>query len=176
MSFVIGASRYLGIDPSLAASGFVVMEERDGGNSCEILEAGTIKTRADQPIGERLGHIQATVSSVMSMYKPANVSMEGYAMGAKFNREAMGEVGGVIKLTLWGFGIDPVIWPVPSWRKVVLGKTMPKDEVRLAVYQRYGVDLKDMNQLEAFCVATAEFLAVHGAGRPRPKKSRKLSD
>jgi Holliday junction resolvasome RuvABC endonuclease subunit len=167
--------RILGIDPSLSATGLAIIETRDGNQSCDVLHVRTIKTTPREVLGDRLGKIVAELTSVMSEYKPDAVAMEGYSMGSTFNREAMGEVGGVIKLALWGFGVDPKIWPVQSWRKAVFAEKLVKDEVRLKTFQRYGVDLKDMNQLEAFCVAVAEFLAAHGGHRPRPKKSRKAS-
>lgn len=163
----------MGIDPSLTGTGVVVIEERESGQSCDILYAATLKTSPDQPLGFRLGYIVAGITSAMSAYQPDAVAMEGYAMGSKFARESMGEVGGVIKLALWGFAVEPKIWPVQSWRKALFAAKVVKDEVRLKVFQQYGVDLKDMNQLEAFCVGVAEWLATHGGHRPKPKPKRK---
>lgn len=167
--------RILGIDPSLSGTGLVVIEDVIGSEPL-IVTRTTAKTSPGVPQGERLSTITGTLTSLMGMYQPDHVAIEGYAMGAKFQREVMGEVGGAIKLALWGYGVDPITWAPGSWRKALFNNgSLKKDRIQIEAFQRYGVDLKDTNQLEAFCVARAEFAAQSGAPRPRPKKSRKVS-
>lgn len=161
-------TRIMGIDPSMTGCGLALIV--DG----KLSLAQTISTPADWTRGHRLEEIETRAESFLLEYHADHVAMEGYAFASKYNREEMGEVGGVLKAMLYHHGFEPTIWANASWKKTVLvnGK-LPKDEVRLAVFQRYNVAIKDMNQVEAFCVAMAEYLAQSGAPRPKPKPKRK---
>jgi Holliday junction resolvasome RuvABC endonuclease subunit len=163
--------RILGIDPSLTGCGLALVE--DG----RYIGSQLVSTPAEWLRGQRLAHIANAVRVSVKNWDIVIVAMEGYAFGSPFNREEMGEVGGVIKATLYAMGIEPVIWPNPSWKKALLGVgSLKKEDLKLPVFQRYGVEIKDMNELEAYCVAMAEHLAQSGkAARPvaKPKKGRK---
>jgi Holliday junction resolvasome RuvABC endonuclease subunit len=159
----------MGIDPSLTGCGLVMIVDGD------LKVAKTVSTPATDTRGARLTNIASEVDHFWEKFgRPDFVAMEGYAFGSPFNREEMGEVGGVIKLTLFSRGIEPVIWPNTSWKKAVLGKgNVKKEDLKLPVFQRYGVEITDMNQVEAFCVAQAEHLAQIGkAARPVVKTKR----
>jgi crossover junction endodeoxyribonuclease RuvC len=160
--------RIMGIDPSLTGCGLVLLT--DG----FLKVRKTVSTPASDERGKRLDEISEEVASFILLFKPDVIAIEGYAFGSQFNREEMGEVGGVIKRTIWSSGIEFHIWPNTSWKKVVLGKgNVKKEDVKLPVFQRYNVELSDMNQVEAFCVAMAEHLAQTGmAGRPVVKTKR----
>ncbi len=162
--------RIMGIDPSLTGCGLVLIS---GG---QLKVAQTVGTSAKDLRGMRLEQISEGVAKFIESYMPDFVAMEGYSFGSKFNREEMGEVGGVIKLTLWAASIEPIIWPNYSWKQAVLGKgkgKTKKEDLKLPVFQKFGVDLADMNQVEAFCVAMAEHLAqAKPELRPVPKKKR----
>jgi Holliday junction resolvasome RuvABC endonuclease subunit len=162
--------RIMGIDPSLTGCGLVLVA--DG----ELKVARVISTDSKDPRGQRLEQISEAVASFLISFKPDMAAMEGYSFGSKFNREEMGEVGGVIKYTLWAASIDPMIWPNYSWKQALLGKgkgQTKKEDLRLPIFQKYGVDIPDMNNLEAFCVAMAEHLAQSNPSlRPVPKKKR----
>lgn len=161
-------ARILGIDPSMTGCGLAMLI--DG----QLKLAQTISTPPDWTRGHRLEEIETGVEAFLLGYGADIVAMEGYAFGAKFNREEMGEVGGVIKAMLYHHNVEPAIWQNTSWKKLVFGNgKLPKDEIRLAAFQRYGVAIKDMNQVEAFCVAMAEHMASTGSPRPKPKPKRK---
>lgn len=165
--------RVLGIDPSLTATGLAIVA--DG----ELAWHHVIKTSSDESEGGRLARIAAMLNETLHTYYDMldEVAIEGYAMGAKFNRESMGQVGGVIKMKLFEHGYEPAIWPPHAWRKVVLGNAkLAKDMVRIETYKRFGVDIADHNALEAYCVAMAEVMAQTGAKRPRPKKRKPVQE
>lgn len=177
--------RIMGIDPSLTGCGLVMLHAESG----RVIAQQVVGTPASDPRGKRLGDI---ARSVVTFYREAGppdvVAMEDYAFGSPFNRESMGEVGGIIKAALWRLvrnlvgeegtyviHVEPVLWPNHSWKKAVLGKgNVKKEDLKLPIFQKYGVEIADMNILEAFCVATAERLAqVNPLLRPAPKKSRR---
>jgi Holliday junction resolvasome RuvABC endonuclease subunit len=159
--------KILGIDPSMTGSGLALIV--DG----HFKVAQTISTSAEWTRGNRLSYIAMEVESFIETFQPDFVAIEGYSFGSQFNREEMGEVSGVIKAKLFDRNIEPAIWQNTSWKKLVLGAQFKKDEVRLEVFRRYNLAIKDMNQVEAFCVGMAEHLAQSGAPRPVKKPKRK---
>ena len=169
MDFEASKVRILGIDPSLTGCGLVVLV--DG----ELKVATTISTPAKDARGKRLLEISNGVIHFWREHgRPDFVAMEDYSYGSPFNRESMGEVGGVIKLALYGLGVEPMLWPNQSWKKAVLGKgNLKKEDLKLPIFKKFGVEIDSMDQLEAFCVARAEFEAqANPALRPIPKKKR----
>lgn len=160
--------RILGIDPSLTGCGLAVVE--DG----KFVWSRVVSTPADQARGGRLVRIGHEVALEAKSWEPVTIAMEGYALAARFNREAMGEVGGVIKYALADrHGCEPAIWqPSSAWKLVLGSGKQAKDTIRLQVFQRYGVDLKTTHEVDAFVIAMAEYLAQTGAPRPRPKKRK----
>jgi Holliday junction resolvasome RuvABC endonuclease subunit len=160
--------KIMGIDPSLTGCGLALVV--DG----ELKMTKVISTPATETRGARLMTIATEIDKFVTDFEPTTVALEGYAFGSPFNREEMGEVGGVIKLTLHSLGMEPFVWPNTSWKKAVLGAgNVKKEDLKLPVFQKYGVEISDMNALEAFCVAMAEHLAQIGkAARPVVKTKR----
>lgn len=160
--------RIMGIDPSLTGCGLALVI--DG----HLKVAQTVSTPAKDPRGKRLDDISEAVASFIIIYKPDFIAMEGYSFGSSYNREEMGEVGGVIKRVLYAADIEPMIWQNTSWKKVALGNgKLKKEDVKVVAYKRYEVDISDSNQVEAFCVAMAEHMAqANPVLRPIPKKKR----
>lgn len=177
------AVRIMGIDPSLTGCGLVMV------NNGELKTTNVLSTPASDPRGKRLGDIAQGVATFYRDFGPPDVvAMEDYAFGSPYNRESMGEVGGIIKAALWRLTksrfnendtvtivhVEPVLWPNQSWKKAVLGKGgIKKEDLKLPVFQKFGVEISDMNALEAFCVAMAEHLAQSNPSlRPVPKKPK----
>jgi Holliday junction resolvasome RuvABC endonuclease subunit len=160
--------RIMGIDPSLSGCGLVLII--DG----QLKVAQTVSTKAKDVKGQRLEQLSEEVAKFLIHFKPDFVAMEDYSYGSPYNRESMGEVGGIIKYTLWAAGIEPMLWPNQSWKKVLFGKgNLKKEDLKLPVFQKFRVELDDMNQVEAFCVARAEFEAqANPTLRPVPKKKK----
>lgn len=160
--------RILGIDPGMASIGMALI---DAG---EFVRSWEFKTPADWARGERLSILGHHLRGVVDVARADIVSLEGYALGARFGREQMGEVGGVIRYVLREhYGCEAAVWQVKSAWKTVFGSgVQAKDTIRLQVFQRYGVDLKTTHEVDAFVVAMAEHLAQTGGQRPRPKKRK----
>lgn len=88
-----------------------------------------------------------------------HICMEGYANGAKFGREGMGEIGGLTKVVLAEhFGLaDRVGFPTfvqPLQVKMFAGDTKAKkDDLKLLVYKKWGATLYDDNLCDAYILA-----------------------
>ena len=88
---------------------------------------------------------------VLSACKGADlVSMEGYAYGAKNQREALGELGGVVKVALYEAGIPYMTVPPTVIKKVATGKgTAPKEAVLVAAVKRLNYGGANHNESDA---------------------------
>jgi crossover junction endodeoxyribonuclease RuvC len=87
-----------------------------------------------------------------------HVAMEGYANGAKFGREAMGECGAAVKLALldWYSPEKELSYPTiiePMQVKSFAGCGNSKQEMLLTVYKKWGVEFRDDNLADAFVIA-----------------------
>ena len=104
---------------------------------------------------DRLRDIQNFL--VTWLYKFDNkvdVAMEGYAFGSQM-ANMLGELGGMVKLTLLDFNIYPLIVPPTSLKKYVTGKGqgVPKSQMLLHVYKKWNVDITDDNAADSYALA-----------------------
>lgn len=66
--------RVLGVDPGLTATGYAVVEELSG--RFRLLAQGTVRTRATNPLPERLGLIHRELAKVVNTWNPSALSLE----------------------------------------------------------------------------------------------------
>jgi Holliday junction resolvasome RuvABC endonuclease subunit len=89
-----------------------------------------------------------------------HVCIEGYAHGAKFGREQAGELGAVVKLAL---RLHPRLWN-PSCYPTIVAPTQvkqfaassgsaKKEDMKLNVYKRWGVEFKTNDEADAYVLA-----------------------
>lgn len=136
---------YLGLDLSLTATG--IAELSDVGFGAITLDTG--KKRGN----DRLQYIRERIALRLEGCK--GVGIEGYAMGAKFNREAMGELGGIVRMLLWERGVPYVNIAPNALKKFITGKgnASGKGLVMVEVYKRYQITAEDDNQADALVLA-----------------------
>lgn len=109
--------------------------------------------------GMRLGDIYVSLTTLftrfLDSYDEIHIAMEGYANGRTFNREKMGELGGIVKMAhATVFGSDPTIVPPTSLKKFVTGKgTASKDDMVKAVQTKWSPDVKNNNIADAYGLA-----------------------
>ena len=132
-----------GLDLSLTSTGVVTLSEDRGPVS------KTIQTKAKG--AERLVVIESEIHNHLLEYPPKLVVIEGYAYGSKHNREACGELGGVVKASLYLLDHDYIVVPPTRLKKYVSAKK--KDEVRLAVYKLWGFEAKTDDEIDAYVLA-----------------------
>jgi hypothetical protein len=136
---------HVGIDQSY--SGFAITVLR-GENQW------TTVYKSDKRGIERLKDIQVHVMETLFNFEIIDVAMEGYAFGSQM-ANMLGELGGMVKLTLLDFGIYPLIVPPTNLKKYVTGKGngVPKSQMLLYVYKKWGVEFTDDNAADSYSLA-----------------------
>lgn len=165
---------WIGLDPSYSGFGFiglVASHAIPGG-------LGTLEGQMAFPPSEagrggvRLARIYRVLTdflgSLAGNYRVRGVAIEGYAPGAKFNREILGELGGITRLVVhqvYGEICGPaLIVPPSSLKKFATGKgNAPKDNVLLAVFKKWGVEFKSNDLADAYTAARIAYAADNGA-------------
>lgn len=101
----------LGVDPGLAETGWGVIQQSAISNQLsaerwEVLGYGSIKTKAGEPLAERLSKIHREVLSLIEKYKPDIVAIEELFFGANVKTAMkVGEARGVVLLTCGTLGV-----------------------------------------------------------------------
>ncbi len=138
----------LGIDPSLTGTGV-----------CLIDEAAQIHRLATLRPPDTLDRIQRLVwirNQVQAFYNLAQVAfIEHYSFGSRNQLPYLGELGGLLRVSMYGF--LPFYEIAPStMKKYVCGKGNVKKNVVLEqCFRRYNVGsetLTDDNQVDAYCL------------------------
>lgn len=66
--------KILGVDPGLTATGYAVVASSDRG--FRLLAQGTVRTRAEDPLPDRLGKIHEELAQVMVTWDPEGLALE----------------------------------------------------------------------------------------------------
>jgi Holliday junction resolvasome RuvABC endonuclease subunit len=132
---------HIGIDPSYSAYAVIVHVAHTGATDVHELLFDFSPARAGRE-GARLMHIRSTLTARLDAIRKAfdvrAVVTEGYAPSSKFNREVMGELGGITKLVLAELFDEWQLYTAsPSaLKKFVTGSgNAPKDNVLLQVFK-----------------------------------------
>lgn len=139
---------YMGLDLSLTGTGIVVIDENS-----EVVVSETIKN--DMRGMQRLEYIKSKVSYRVGNCDPVVICIEDYAMGIRVGQTfSIGELGGVIKLYLYGVHKDPVLVSPTKLKKFVTGKGVAdKDIMMMYVFKNFGFEAPDNNQADAYGLA-----------------------
>lgn len=146
---------WVGIDQSYSGFAITVLSED---SSYE-----TTVAKFDSAGGERLSEIQSHLADTLARTKECcpvqDVAMEGYAYGSIMANK-LGELGGVVKLTLHGItelgdGKNPMIVPPTSLKKYVTGRGngVQKNQMLLQVFKKWGVEFPDDNAADSYGLA-----------------------
>lgn len=144
----------MGIDASLTATGVA------------ILSKGKIKHFVLSPPkgmdrgAARLFWFYHEFTELLARYKPVFVAIEGYSFGSKNGREALGELGGILRMALFNANREPLVVPPTSLKTFATGSgNAPKDQVMMQAYKRWGIETGNNNECDA-CVLAIMGLAV----------------
>lgn len=144
---VVGSPVWLGIDQSF--SGFAITALGDAGFYTEVY-------KSDKRGTDRLKDIQSHVMDwLVEFDQIQDVAMEGYAYAGAGMVYNLGELGGMVKLTLLEFGIYPLIVPPTNLKKYAAGKGngVSKSQMLLNVYKTWGVEFTDDNAADSYVLA-----------------------
>ena len=87
-------------------------------------------------------------------FKQVYIAMEGYAFGARLNREKLGELGGIVKLTSRLVLLqDPISIPPTTLKQYVTGKGTASKEDMVAAVQKWDDSITDNNLADAYGLA-----------------------
>jgi Holliday junction resolvasome RuvABC endonuclease subunit len=142
-------SVYVGIDQSYSGFAITLFDPETKNHQTTVYsskEKGTTRLKDIQ------NHLMDTL--VMGDHKLLDVAMEGYAFGSQM-ANMLGELGGMVKLTLLDFGIHPMIVPPTNLKKFVTGKGngVPKSQMLLFVYKKWGETFTDDNAADSYSLA-----------------------
>jgi hypothetical protein len=160
--------RYVGIDQSYTGFAFVSIDA-DGNDV-----VGNLKSFDRKQAGgiERLLSIYQHLFSLLTETEDvAHICMEGYSNASKFGREQAGELGAIVKLSIYdhfdrfadGYGDlrYPTIVTPSTLKKFTTGSgAAKKSGMMLAVYKKWGFETSDDNLADAYSLARVA-MAVH---------------
>ncbi|MFJ2114476.1 hypothetical protein ACIOEX_21720 [Streptomyces sp. NPDC087850] len=163
---------YVGIDQSYSGFGFAVYNDPSGIYTTKTgkWEAKKFRSQSDR-LDKIFREVQMMLSGVYCAYGGISaVAMEGYSHGSKFQREALGELGAVVKLAICEIaGVrawrHPIIVPPPTLKMYVTGRgKATKQEMIDTVAQRYGAIFYDDNLADAYALARVACTLRTGSG------------
>ena len=99
-------------------------------------------------------HLVETLTMYNSYLPIKDAAIEGYAFGSQMSN-MLGELGGMVKMTLRDFNIYPLIIPPTTLKKYVTGKGqgISKSQIMLHTYKKWGAEFSDDNAADSFALA-----------------------
>ena len=146
---------YIGIDQSYSGFGLVVLDETGHCHQKTLKKYPLNKYKSE---AERLVKIYDDLVMFFAMHQSSGaeitVAMEGYAYGARLNREKLGELGGIVKLTaqlvLYS---EPIAIPPTTLKQYVTGSGRAGKDEMVAAVQKWDPDITDNNLADAYGLA-----------------------
>ncbi len=148
----------LGVDPGLNITGFGVIAA--SGGKVRLIEAGTIRTAASDPLTPRLTELYLGIASVIESYDPVVMGLEKIYSHYRHPTTAiiMGHARGVLCLAAGLNGIRVKSMPASRVKKAVTGNgRASKIQVNGMVRRILGIkeELKPVDVSDALAVALA---------------------
>lgn len=132
--------RVVGVDLSLTGTGIATT---DG----EL----TVRTNAADPIEMRLQAIRNAVLHRCAVVPPVDLVVIEDFVTRSPAASTLGMVHGVVRVALVEAAVPFVLVPPATLKKYVTGKgNAKKDDMRMETYKRFGLDLADDNQVDAY--------------------------
>lgn len=165
---------YLGIDQSLRSTGVAVVS---AGKESLLLGTVAPKKLTGAP---RLAYIRDGIQdAIRSNPGIKYAALEGYSIDSVNRPFDLGEVGGLVRLSLHDAGIPFIVVSPKQLKQFVTGTgNAKKEDMRLAVLQKWHQDIDQDDACDAFGLAhVARAFHLHaGATRPELEVLKKLRD
>ena len=148
-------SLYIGVDQSYSGFGLVVLDETGHCHQKSLLKYPLNKFKDE---GARLVKIYDDLIFYFSLYENYNatihIGMEGYAYGAKLNREKLGELGGLVKLVSYlVFESTPTSIAPTTLKSFIAGSGKASKEAMVSAVQQLDPEITDHNLADAYGIA-----------------------
>jgi len=118
----------------------------------------------------RLDYFVRAINNEVAEFQPDLIVLEGYAYSRGNQAHQIGELGGVIRLTLFLVDRIPVIIAPAKLKKFVTGKgNANKELVMMDGYKRFGIDVPTTDEVEATALAIMGAVGTHGLVVDLPK-------
>lgn len=130
----------LGVDPGLNITGYGVLRVADGG--IELVEAGVVRTRQRESMGERLKELHAGIAEVVESFAPAAMALEElYSHYARPRTSIlMGHARGVICLAAAQNDVPIVNYAATQVKRMLTGNgRAPKSQMQDAICREFGL-------------------------------------
>lgn len=146
-----------GTPPSGSSPVYVGIDQSYSGFAITLLTREGYRTtvyKSEARGVNRLADIQDHIRETLVTYTIIDVAMEGYAFGSQM-ANMLGELGGVVKLTLKELNLYPLIVPPTNLKKYVAGKGqgVSKSQILMLVYKKWGVEFNDDNAADSYALA-----------------------
>ena len=161
------------MDLSLTSTGYVLLDDQV---IEDVVWHGCVGSKELRDV-ERLQMFDTWIRDAMRPRIVDRVAIEGYSYGSPAGHTrafGLGELGGVIKLAIHQAGIPLHIIAANTWKKVLCGKGgLKKDQVRLELFKRFGVEFTSQDTLDAWAVAACLRRQLLGLDKPAPKVQKR---
>ena len=155
-----GSTVYLGVDPGLGTTGYGVL--RFAAGSIELLDGGTIRSKANDPLPARLNELYCGILEVLDKYRPVSMGLEEIYSHYKHPVTAikMAHARGVLCLAAARRGVPIVSLPATRIKKLVTGNGRAgKEQVSGMVRHLLGLTatIKPDDVTDALAIAIAAY-------------------
>ena len=135
----------LGLDLSLSKTGIAIINDSE--HYIDVIES-------EKRGPGRLVEIRDEIVKQIHRLGPGLAVLEGYAYGCQFGREQAGELGGIVRVLLHEMKVTTIIVSPLSVKKYATGSAKgDKAQVMKSVYKKWGLDLNDNNECDAYAIA-----------------------
>lgn len=155
---------WLGIDQSLTATGLCLIDADGKVVAHETVDPGDLRGV------ERLAFVKARVVSLLAR-RVVFVALEGYSYNSVGRVFELGEVGGVLRLTVFEHGLQHVVLPPASLKKFATGNPGAEKEEMIEAAKQAGFNASDDNQADAFFLSQ---IARHFSLELMPRRREQL--
>lgn len=162
---------YIGLDPSLSATGLVVLRHQE-----ELLKQAIISSNNNYSMDQRLQFLVENVRSHIMTYPPdqTRVRIEGLAFSALGKIAELAALHYMLRAMLIGEQLSFSVIPPSAWKKYALGSGNAKKDLLLKmVFKKWKLDVDDDNVAVAYCLARMPESALPIAKKEEKNGKRK---
>ena len=132
--------RVLGIDPGLNITGYGLLDDEQ--KNVTVLEAGVVRTKAAEPMADRLREIAREIEAIITQYKPDVVAVEDLYSHYGHPKTAiiMGHARGIIFLKAAEAGLRVIPYASTRIKKSLTGNgRASKQQMQLMIRSALGL-------------------------------------